>query len=101
MVPEGSIIYSDELNSYKCLGKRNNYTHLTVNHSKYEFQREETIDEFEFNVHINTIEAFNRRLKGRFKNIQLRRKERIKAECAVFNWKRMSDELYEPFTMWL
>ena len=100
LVPDGSVIYSDELASYKCL-TRFGYTHKTVNHSKGEYCREEDDDDDnEFYVHINTTEAHNRVLKGRFKNVSLRTKERIKQEVEVYNWRRQvlhKRNIFEPF----
>ena len=97
MVPEGSIIYSDELASYKCLDEDYNYIHKTVNHSDNEFVREESSNGFDFYVHINTAEAHNRYLKAKFKNIQHRSKKRIREECDVYNWKRSTSEFFFPF----
>ena len=97
MVPEGSIIYSDELVSYKVLGEQHNYIHKTVCHSDNEFVREETEGQFDFYVHINTAECHNRYLKSKFKNIQHRSKKRIKKECDIYNWKRSTSEFFFPF----
>ena len=56
-VPEGSIIYSDELKSSNELDKHT-YEHYTVNHSRGEYQRTEQIGGGEVvNVHINTLEG--------------------------------------------
>ena len=97
MVPDGSIIYSDELASYKTLSKNGRYTHKTVCHSENEYVREEEEDGFCYYIHINTIEAHNRCLKAMFKNISTRTKKRMKEECAVYIWKRTTDELFFPF----
>lgn len=56
-VPEGSLIYSDELKSYNELDKHT-FEHYTVNHSRGEYQRTEHIGGGEvISVHINTLEG--------------------------------------------
>ena len=97
MVPQGAIIYSDELASYRCLSHKYGYDHHTVNHSDGEFVREEVDGEMMYYVHINTAEAYNRCLKAKFKKISTRNVERIKEEYHVFNWRHSTDFVWAPF----
>ena len=56
-IPEGSLIYSDELKSYNELD-RHTYEHYTVNHSRGEYQRtEHAASGGVVSVHINTLEG--------------------------------------------
>ena len=72
-----------------------------MNHSAGEYCREEEDDDGNaFYVHINTVEAHNRVLKGRLKNVMLRTTDRIKEEVEVYNWKRLvsqKSEIWDPF----
>ena len=99
MIPEGSIVYSDELAAYSCLSTKYNYDHHTVNHSDGEFVREEEHGEVAYYIHINTAEAYNRCLKAKFKNISTRNMARIKEECHVFNWRHSCDDVWTPFSI--
>ena len=66
-VPSGSWIYSDEWKSYGRL-YNHPYIHLTVNHSKKEYAREENFGGRVVNVHINSLEQVNREIRRRFAN---------------------------------
>lgn len=54
-VSKGSTVYTDEYNIYNSLEKWG-YTHLTVNHSKGEYARDEDGDGFH-EIHVNTMEG--------------------------------------------
>lgn len=55
-IVKGSLIYTDEYNIYNRLTSWG-YQHKTVNHSKFEYARDDDGDGF-YEVHINTMEGF-------------------------------------------
>ena len=55
-IAKGSLIYTDEYNIYQRLESWG-YQHKTVNHSKFEYARDEDGDGF-YEVHVNTMEGF-------------------------------------------
>ena len=66
-VPEGSIIYSDELKPVNELDKHA-YEHYTVNHSRGEYQRtEHAASGGVVSVHINTLEGVWTIVKSRLR----------------------------------
>ena len=95
-VPHGSFIYTDELRSYSTL-KDKEYTHLSVNHSKHEYSRQEQFGTEILNVHINTLEALNREVRRRFANKSSRRMDRIDMVLAEIMYRYSGRPLFWAF----
>lgn len=73
-IPPGSVVFSDELPSYRILEEF--YRHYTVNHGKKEYAREENIEGFGPTlVHTNNIEGIWKHFRALLRNKKVRIKK--------------------------
>ncbi len=95
-VPSGSWIYSDDWRSYKVL-QRHGYIHFTVNHSRREYSRPETLGGVNVNVHINTLEGINHEIRQKFANKSSRNLERVRLLLAEIMYRHSGRSYFWPF----
>lgn len=98
-VPRGSFIYSDEWTVYRALERQNlgPFVHLSVCHSKGEYQRTENVGGENLNVHINTLEGINAVIRRALRNKSRRNKERIDLVLGEIMYRQSGRSLFAPF----
>lgn len=100
-IPEGSLIYSDELKSYNELD-RHTYEHYTVNHSRGEYQRtEHAASGGVVSVHINTLEGVWTIVKSRLRYRARRDLARLDLILDELVYRRSTANLTFPFKWFL
>lgn len=100
-IPIGSFVYTDEHASYQRLhGDNSHYMHFTVNHSRNEYARMETLsDGTQINVHINTMEGIFCSLRHRLSYKSRRTLDRVDLILSEYVYRRSGRNLFEPFRM--
>jgi len=97
--PPGSIIMTDEKNSYHVLDHEDSlYAHYAVSHSAQDYQHMEIGPQDQhLNVHINTIEGLNREVRHRLSNKSVRTLDRLDIELGEMMYRKSGRGLFDPF----
>ena len=94
-VPRGSFVYTDEWHSYNNLHLVG-FHHHHVNHSADEYQRWDQVGPIWLDVHINTLEGYNRVCRAKFRNKQRISVERLDLYLSEVVYRKSGRSLFSP-----